>query len=89
MGKERRKNHRPDEELLGQLRDLKKQLKQKDQWIRQLEKDLLLKSPQKERRRQQKEILCVECGKGELSLLDIGIRKYTICNLCKDRKRID
>lgn len=89
MGKRKQKDHKPDEYLLGKLRELKKELKRKDQRIRQLERDLLVKSPNKEKKSRKEDPKCLECGKGEISILDIGIRRYTICSLCKSRERID
>lgn len=89
MGKAKQKNHRPDDYLEAQIRHYKKEIKRKDQRIRQLEKDLLLKTPSKEKRtRKEENALCRECGKGEVSLMDIGIRLYAICKLCRHRERI-
>ena len=89
MGKTKNQNHRRDEDLLGQLREAKKEIKRKDQRIRQLEKNLLFKEPKKERKSRKEEPKCLECGKGELRIMDIGVRRFTICNLCANRIRID
>jgi hypothetical protein len=86
------KHAKPDEFQKEQIRHLKKELKRRDQKIRQLEKELGYSqnkdtSPRKEKQRDPE--LCSHCGKGELTVMDIGVRRYEICNLCKDRKRIE
>ncbi len=32
---------------------------------------------------------CPSCGKNELKILDLGIRKYKICTLCRYKEKID
>jgi predicted RNase H-like nuclease (RuvC/YqgF family) len=91
MGKQKQKNHRPDEFLKEQVRHLRKEIKRKDQKIRQLEKELgysFSKTEKEAKKQQQDENLCKECGKGEISLMDIGVRLYAICKLCHKRDRI-
>lgn len=88
MAKSKQRNHRPDEFLREQIRHLKKEIRRKDQRIRYLEKELgyqnktefvsLKKEPPK----------CPECAKGDMSLVDIGIRLYAVCSLCKYRERV-
>lgn len=89
MGKTKNLNRKPDEQLLGEIRSLKKELKRKDQKIRQLEKNYLLKSSVKEKKSRKEEPKCLACGKGELRIMDLGSRRYTICKLCEDSQRID
>lgn len=88
MGKTKQKSHRPDEDLLGQLRELKKEIKRKDQRIRQLEKNVLFKESKNEKKSRKEEPKCVACGKGDIVLLDIGIRLYAICQLCRHREKL-
>jgi len=88
MGKNKQKNHKPDEYLLGKLRELKKEIRRKDQRIRQLERDLMLKSPIKEKKSRKEEPKCESCGKGTISITDLGIRKFKICTLCGHRELI-
>lgn len=84
------KHAKPDEFQKEQIRHLKKELKRKDQKIRQLEKELgyNFSKTEKETKKREDESLCKECGKGEISLMDIGVRLYAICKLCKHRERI-
>ena len=89
MGKSKNLHRKPEEYLIGQLRRLKKDLKRKDQRIKQLERQLNFKVEEEPSPKKKEEsIKCTSCGKGELSILDIGIRVYTICSICKDRKKI-
>lgn len=90
MGKTKQKNHRPDEFLKEQLRHLKKQIKRKDQKIRQLEKELgfNFSKTEKETKKREEDPKCPSCGKGDIELLDIGIRLYAICKLCKYREKL-
>lgn len=88
----RTKHAKPDEFQKEQIRHLRKELKRKDQRIRQLERELNYnqnRSPESTRERRKEPPKCFQCGKGELSIMDIGIRRYTICPVCKDRVRID
>lgn len=86
MGKTKQKTHKHEEYHLQQIRHMRKELKRKDQRIRQLEKELNFKPDVKEKTRS-KIFLCNVCGKGELQIMDIGIRCYLVCQLCKHRER--
>lgn len=87
MGKTK---HAKEEEFYKQIiRNQKKELKRKDQKIRQLEKELGYNFSKSEKeKKKQEDNLCNECGKGEVSLVDIGIRLYAICKICKHRERL-
>lgn len=83
------KHAKPDEFQKEQIRHLKKEVRRKDQRIRQLEKELGYSQTRTEPTRTRKEPpKCPECGRGEISLVDMGIRLYAICNFCKNRERI-
>lgn len=92
MGKLRRKNRKPDELLLGENRLQRKQIKKLQQEIRRLQKEINYNQNKngepKYTIKKKDNNECTECGKGELVVFDLGIRKYTICQLCKDRKQI-
>jgi len=91
MGKSKQQNRKPDEELLGENRLYRKQIKKLQQEIRRLQKDqnYAQNKTSKSIEVKEKEFDCKECGKSDLIVSDIGIRRYTICPLCNDRKRID
>lgn len=85
MGKIKRKNHKPDEMLLGENRLQRKQIKKLQQEIRRLQKELSYKQYDtvKEAKRPVKIYdLCTACGKGELTELILANRKFEICELC-------
>ncbi len=88
MGKTKNKNHRPDEFQKEQIRHLKKEIRRKDQTIRQLEKELGYKDKIVIPKTVKEPVKCPDCGKGHMDLIDIGIRLYAICTLCKFRERI-
>jgi len=89
MGKTK---HAKEEEFYKQIiRNNKKEIKRLSQRIRQLEKELGYqqnKTEEKSSKRKQDDSLCKNCGKGEIRIMDIGIRLYAICDLCKSRDRI-
>lgn len=87
MGKAKLKNHKQDEFLLQQVRHLKKELKRKDQTIKQLQKELNYK-PSIVEREIEKLPKCDQCGKGFLKEVDFVGRLFVICNVCKFRKKL-
>jgi formylmethanofuran dehydrogenase subunit E len=90
----RSKHGKQEEFYLGQIRELKKENRQLRQRLKQLEKydnDWYKPVPAKKTYKVKATIksnICQECGKGELKELDLGNRKYVICQLCKSRKKI-
>ena len=84
----RSKTHKSDEDLLGTIRNQKAEIKRLKRKIKELEKDVLLKEDNKEDE-QDEEQICDNCGKGILTIIDIGIRRYSVCGLCKTRERLD
>jgi hypothetical protein len=89
MGKQKQKNRKPDEVLLGENRLYKKQLKKLNQEIRRLQKEIAYNQNKNGTHRVivKDEIeKCPDCGKGELNTLDIGIRKITRCSICDYQK---
>ena len=84
------KEGRDDEFYKSQIRNFKKELKRKDQEIRQLEKQLGYnqnKSPKSEKATKNVDLNeCQECGKGILQVSDLGIRKIIRCPVCTYRK---
>jgi predicted nucleic acid-binding Zn-ribbon protein len=91
MGKQKQKNRRPDEALLGENRLYKKQLKKLNQEIRRLHKEIAYNQNKSgEPRITVKEDhipKCPNCGKGDLLIMDLGNRRYNICHLCDYRER--
>lgn len=85
------KHAKPDEFQKEQIRHLKKEVRRKDQEIRQLQKELGYSQNKDISKKQSKkqyfdEQDCTQCGKGSLITLDFGIRKITRCNLCDYQK---
>lgn len=82
----RSKQGKQEEFYLGEIRSLKKEVKRLKQQLRQAEK---FPPVARESKRPVKMYnLCIECGKGSLKVLDLGNRKYLICDLCKHREKI-
>ena len=86
----RSKHGRPEEHFLGLIRQLKKENKRLKQQLRSAERNNVFKSSPRELEKVLVKMLdtCQSCGKGELSVLDLGPRRYQICSLCKERKRL-
>lgn len=86
------KESKADEYYLGQIRELKKEVKSLKQVIRALEKQYLYhggpksKAPPEPPKRE--ETLCKECGKGKLVTVDIVGRVFVNCALCGYRKKV-
>jgi len=88
MSKNQKRHSKPDEFQKEQIRHLKKELRRKDQEIKQLQRELGYsqnKSPKSERKTKEPDLdLCPNCSKGYLKTSDIGIRKITTCSLYPD-----
>lgn len=85
------KHGKQEEFYLGQIRELKKENKRLKQQLRQSERNNVFKVSPKvlEKAVLKSMFTCEACGKGELTILDLGNnRKYQICSLCKDRRKI-
>ena len=82
------KNSKPLEFEKGKIRELKKIIRQKDQQIRAMEKELgwsQNKSSKLDRKVKEPDLdTCPTCGKGFIKTSDIGIRKITTCSLYPD-----
>jgi hypothetical protein len=92
MSKNKQKHARPEEFHRGQVKALKKEIKRKDQRIRALEKELGFsqnKTPNTRRQKQTDPDQCLSCGKGVIKIVDLGERKYSICQLCNERIKIN
>lgn len=90
MGKPRNKNGREVEHLKGEIRRLKKQLRQKEKHDHIETKD---PRPSKTADKKVKEIErderpnCDDCGKGKYDVADFGRFSYGTCDVCGDRKK--
>lgn len=92
MGKSKQQNRKPDEELLGENRLYRKQIRKLQQEIVKLRKELGYsqnKTIEEQSDKESKKEKCLECGKGDILIMDIGIRRYSYCTLCSDKKRLD
>lgn len=84
-----------EESLKGKNRELQKIIKQLQYRVRQLEKQLGLRSSLKEEREQElpapKRIICDSCGKGEMKEFILekpgGLLIFLTCEICKHRKQ--
>ena len=90
MGKSKNLNRKPDEQLLGENRKLKSQIRSLQREVKEFQKQLGFnqnKDPNKKSsRKETDEVECLDCGKGSLITLDFGIRKITRCNICDYQK---
>jgi hypothetical protein len=82
----RSKQGKQEEVYLGEIRSLRKEIKRLKQQLRQAEK--FPHVVQESKRPIKMYNLCLECGKGDLSIMDLGKRKYEVCKLCKYRKKL-
>ena len=85
----KKKHGRPREFEKGQIRELKKRIRQQEQEIKQLQKELgynqnRSKFPAKVKEKDLDQ--CESCGKGTLKVADLGIRTITTCTICPYRK---
>lgn len=88
MGKT--KHAKEDEYYKSIIRKQKSELRKAHQKIRQLEKELGFNNFKVDKENKvKKQSLCSECGKGETKIVDVGIRRYEICQICKHRERIN
>ena len=83
MGKNKQRNRKPDEHLLGENRLQRKQIRKLQQEIKRLRNELGYQDKVDPIRMRKELPKCPSCGKGEPLLVDLGIRKYIICALCK------
>jgi len=80
---------KPEEFFLGIIRQQKAEIRSLKKRLKRLERDLLLKEPGEDEEDDEiKADVCMHCGKGILTIMDIGIRRYTICSVCRNRERI-
>lgn len=87
MGKQKQKNHREDEHLLGQIRALKSENRNLKKRLRYLEKYHNDDAPEKEERTREKVNNCKECGRGELKDVILVGRKFQTCDTCNWRSK--
>lgn len=90
MGKPRNKDSRESEHLKGEIRRLKKQLRQYEKHKHIEDKD---PRPSKTADKNLKVIerddrpACEDCGKGKYDVADFGRFSYGTCNICGNRKK--
>ena len=79
----------------SEIEDLKAEVKRLKRIIRQLQKsahiynnirELVEEIPQNEDKIDK--VICGNCGKGEIAVLDLGLRKVLTCTLCDFREVI-
>lgn len=87
MSKTYRKSGSELEFLRGEVKRLKKLVRQlqKNAHIYNNIKDLVEDPPDEE----DEKIICNECGKGEVKILDLGNRQVITCTICDHRKVIN
>lgn len=85
-----------EESLRGKNRELNKTIKQLQQTISQLEKQLELRPPSKRVRTLEKQKpsvnMCESCGKGVLKVVTVpkpgGDLTFLVCDTCQNQKKI-
>jgi hypothetical protein len=91
------KDSKSSEFYLGQIRDLKKQVKSLQARLKQLERqehkyndqqDLIDEIIPELPMGNQQKLPCVSCGKGVLEEFEIMGRVYGTCNICGDRIKL-
>lgn len=90
----RKKSHREDEDLKGEIKKLKSIIRNLQKRLRQYEKfeyyfeeafETIEESKAKEAEQEYKADKCEVCGKGELRIIDLGRNIYTACTVCDYR----
>lgn len=89
----RKKSHKENEDLLGEIRSLEKSNKELKRQIRQLQRQLEKDSSVEEDNEIPelpigKQDLCNSCGKGKVTVFEIMNMIFTTCQLCGERKKI-
>lgn len=82
----RSRTHKADEDLLGIIRQQKAEIRNLKKRIRRLEKDLLVNEHEDDESDAIEYEMCDKCGKGVIQILDLGIKQYAVCPICKDRQ---
>lgn len=86
MSKTYKKSGSEIEFLRGEIRRLKRIIKQlqKSAHVYNNIKDLVEDLPKKEE--EYEKVICNECGKGEVKVLDLGNKQVITCTICEHRK---
>lgn len=96
MGKKKEKN--PEEFYKGIIRNLEKRIRELERELKFYRKQFNINEAsietKKDEKNTQKNIdkrpqICNLCGKGNLVIVDILGRKFLVCQMCKDRKRLN
>lgn len=91
----RAKSHKKDEDLRGELREIKKENSALRKRLKQLEKNRLVweqynldadEESEQESTIKNKEVSCPSCQHGTLLSIDLGIRWLYTCSTCTFRK---
>jgi formate-dependent nitrite reductase cytochrome c552 subunit len=92
MPKKRERNG--EEYLRGKLREAQKTIRQLEKRVKELTKHEHFPAQDEEPMRdtedtyRQLPIYCNSCGKGQLEMIDIVGRVFSVCKLCGDRKKV-
>ena len=84
----RSRDHKTSEDLLSVIRSQKSEIRQLKKRIRRLEKDLLTNESEDEESDAIEYEMCEACGKGVIQVIDLGVKRYAVCPICKDRKPV-
>lgn len=89
MSKTYKKSGSEVEWLRGEVKRLKKIIRQlqKSAHIYNNIKDLVEEIPQENE--EEVKVICAECGKGEVKILELGSRQVITCTTCDHRKVIN
>lgn len=84
------KHSKPEEHFLGQIRELKKENKSLKQKLRMLEKreHLTETTPDEPEEVEPKAVICKECFKGKLEILEIVGKVFGTCKTCGHRIKL-
>ena len=88
MPKKREKN--ADEFYRGKLREAQKQIRDLQRQVRALEKTSALREERRKDPKPKKDdiLMCPDCGKGKLKVLEVIGKVFHICECCGYRKKI-
>lgn len=89
MGKSRNSGSREVEYLRGEVKKLQKRLKAAQKYNRVIEDKLDDDSEPVIKELPKKKDTCPTCDDGSLSMLDLGVAQYVVCNSCNFRQKVE
>lgn len=85
----KKKERNSEEFYRGKLRDAEKQIRDLQRQVRSLEKVGHINKPKLEKIKEDQPLMCTECGKCEIQIIEVVGRTFHTCPCCGYRKKIN